>query len=199
MRAILLSRKDFKRSAADEAAGRPPVDDARWREVATVHLTPHALLHLLRLTPHTLHNTPHASHLFTPYASHLAPRTLRATCHPPPATYPLLTGTRCATCTKLRRCCASGGRSNAAALGWWTQSLQSRRTRAESLCACRVSLSYIGRKTESATHTRPFSNAVLLVSHVITRVYCTRSLLSTTSAYTVECTGYSSAAASAVR
>ena len=129
MRAILLSRKDFKRSAADEAAGRPPVDDARWREVATVHLTPYALLHLLRLTPHTLHNTPHASHLFTPYASHLAPRTLRATCHPPPATYPLLTGARCATCTRLRRCCASGGRSNAAALGWWTQSLQSRRTR----------------------------------------------------------------------
>lgn len=33
MRAILLSRKDFARSAADEAAGRPPVDDARWREV----------------------------------------------------------------------------------------------------------------------------------------------------------------------
>ena len=111
MRAILLSRKDFKRSAADEAAGRPPVDDARWREVATVHLTPYALLHLLRLTPHTLHNTPHASHL-TPYASHLAPRTLRATCHPPPATYPLLTGARCVTCTRLRRCCASGERSN---------------------------------------------------------------------------------------
>ena len=141
MRAILLSRKDFKRSAADEAAGRPPVDDARWREVATVHLTPYALLHLLRLTPHTLHNSPHASHLFTPYASHLAPRTLRATCHPPPATYPLLTGTRCATCTRLRRCCASGGRSNAAALGLWTHSRC--RVAAESLR--RVSLSYIAQ------------------------------------------------------
>ncbi len=39
MRAILLSRKDFKRSAADEAAGRPPVDDARWREVPTYTFT----------------------------------------------------------------------------------------------------------------------------------------------------------------
>ena len=124
MRAILLSRKDFKRSAADEAAGRPPVDDARWREVATVHLTPYALLHLLRLTPHTLHNTPHASHLF--YTLRLTPRTSHLTCYLPPATChlpPLLTGARCATCTRLRRCCASGGRSNAAALGWWTQSL----------------------------------------------------------------------------
>ena len=156
MRAILLSRKDFKRSAADEAAGRPPVDDARWREVATVHLTPYALLHLLRLTPHTLHNTPHASHLFTPYASHLAPRTLRATCHPPPATYPLLTGTRCATCTRLRRCCASGGRSNAAALGWWTHSRCQSRA-AESLR--RVSLSYIaGGKRKTKMLPIPFSN-----------------------------------------
>ena len=85
MRAILLSRKEFKRSAADEAAGRPPVDDARWREVATVHLTPYALLHLLRLTPHTLHNTPHASHLFTPHLR-LTPRTSHLTCYLPPAT-----------------------------------------------------------------------------------------------------------------
>lgn len=84
MRAILLSRKDFQRSAADEAAGRPPVDDARWREVATVHLTPYTLHHL-RLTPHTLHNTPHASHL-TLHASHLAPRTSHLTCYLPPAT-----------------------------------------------------------------------------------------------------------------
>ena len=86
MRAILLSRKDFKRSAADEAAGRPPVDDARWREVATVHLTPYALLHLLHLTPHTLHNTPHTPFYasLTPHTSHLAPYVLLATRHLPP-------------------------------------------------------------------------------------------------------------------
>ena len=81
MRAILLSRKDFKRPAADEAAGRPPVDDARWREVATVHLSPYALLHLLRLTPHTLHNTPHASH-FALRTLEVAGEALR--CHRPP-------------------------------------------------------------------------------------------------------------------
>ena len=35
MRAILLSRSDLKRSAADEAY-RPSTDDARWREVSTL-------------------------------------------------------------------------------------------------------------------------------------------------------------------
>ena len=94
---------------------------------------PYALRLTTSLTPHTAHLAQYTSHTFLrlTYTSHLAPRTLRATCHPPPATYPLLTGARCATCTRLRRCCASGGRSNAAALGWWTQSLQSRRRVAE--------------------------------------------------------------------
>ena len=85
MRAILLSRKDFKRSAADEAAGRPPVDDARWREVATVHLTPYALLHLLRLTPHTAHLAQYTSRL-TPFYNASHARTSHLTCYLPPAT-----------------------------------------------------------------------------------------------------------------
>ena len=90
MRAILLSRNDFKRSAADEAAGRPPADDARWREVYTLLLTTCYTCSLLRL--------------------------LLATCHLPPATYlvPLLTGARCATWTRRRRCCGSGARSRLA-------------------------------------------------------------------------------------
>ena len=36
MRAILLTRDGFVRSGSDARAERPPADDARWREVATL-------------------------------------------------------------------------------------------------------------------------------------------------------------------
>ena len=83
MRAILLSRNDFKRSAADEAAGRPPADDARWREVYTLHLAPCTL----HLAPCTLHLTAHylLHVLLATFAACYLPL---ATCHlPGPTTY----------------------------------------------------------------------------------------------------------------